>query len=129
MSDADTQAAIRDLCSQVGELTGTVKLMTDTWRGQEASASAGRREVYQKLEAVKAEVTGLQNQVGGLSKEVAVLAPSVKAFDNARQQAKGAQTLGKIIWAAIGIGGVGLGSLLTWALANWISITPKFPPH
>ncbi|NUU41365.1 hypothetical protein [Tardiphaga robiniae] len=103
--------------------------MTDTWRGQEASASAGRREVYQKLEAVKAEVTGLQNQVGGLSKEVAVLAPSVKAFDNARQQAKGAQTLGKIIWAAIGIGGVGLGSLLTWALANWISITPKFPPH
>jgi uncharacterized protein YlxW (UPF0749 family) len=125
MSDSDTQAVLRDVCSQVAALTATVKLMTDTWRLQEAGASAGRKEVYQKLEAVKDQVTSLENEVGGLSKEVAVIAPSVKAFDNAVQQAKGAKTLGKIIWGLIGLSGMGIG----WVLANWISITPKIPPH
>ncbi len=124
----EMQAVLRQLLVQVGELSATVKIMTDTWRTQEATASAGRKEVYQKLESVKEKVTSLESRVDGLSKEVAIIAPSVQAFDNARQQAAGAQKLGKIIWGLIGAGGFSVGSAITWVVANWVSVAPKLPP-
>lgn len=131
MSDSDTQIALRDLSGKVGALDATVKTLLEIWKNQETSASMGRRVLHEKLEVVSKEVSTLNGKVERLDdkvetviSDVAVLAPSVKAFDNARQQAKGAQTLGKIIWGLIGLGGLGAG----WVLANWISITPKFPP-
>lgn len=125
MSDADTQNALREMSKEIGGLSATMKTMLDTWRAQEASASAGRREVYQKLEAVKERVTSLDTRVGTLSKEVSDIAPSVQAFEDARQQAVGAQKLGKIIWAILFSAGGAIGGAATWALANWVNITPK----
>lgn len=129
MSDPATEAALREMSRSIGGLESTVKTLVSTWQAQEQSASQGRRDLYVKFEALRADVHGLAGQIAGALKDIADIKPSVDAFDNAKQQAIGAQRLGKWIWA--GLGGTGLlgGGGIGWALANWISIGPKPPLH
>lgn len=117
--------ALREMSHAIGGLESTVKSMVSTWQQQEASASQGRRDLHHKFDAMRDELHQLGTKVAGALDDIAELKPSVKAFENAKAQAQGAQTLGKWIWGAIGLAGTGLG----WALANWISITPKPPLH
>lgn len=125
MTDVSTEAALREMSRTLGGVESTVKSLVSTWQSQEASASQGRRDLHQKFEALADKVSGLSAKVDTAIKDITEIKPSVQAFEDAKQQAKGAQTLGKIIWAILGFGGMGIG----WVLANWISITPKIPPH
>jgi hypothetical protein len=122
MSD---EMALREMIRSIGGLESTVKSLQQTWQSQEASASQGRRDLHQKFDAMRSEVHALTAKVDGALRELAEIKPSVHAFENAKAQAQGAQTLGKWIWGGLLFAGGGIG----WALANWITITPKPPLH
>jgi hypothetical protein len=124
MSDDATQAALREMSHQIGGLEATVKTLVSTWQSQEATASAGRTNVHTKLEAIGEKVTVLTGRVDEAIKDITEIKPSVEAFENAKTQAIGAQKLGKLIWLLLTFAGGGIG----WAIANWITITPR-PPH
>ena len=125
MSDPATEAALREMSRSIGGLESTVKNLVSTWQSQEAQASQGRRDLHHKFDALRTDVHSMGAQVAGALKDIADIKPSVEAFEDAKQQAKGAQTLGKWIWGGLVFIGGGIG----WILANWITITPKLPPH
>jgi uncharacterized protein YoxC len=125
MTDESTEAALRDMSHSIGGLQSTVNNLVATWQQQDQAASQGRRDLHQKFDVVARDVTGLTVKLDGAIKEIAEIKPSVRAFENAKERAKGAQTVGKIIWATL----LAAGALIGWVLANWISIGPKLPPH
>lgn len=121
----DVQAALREMARTIGGLESTVKNLVTTWQSQEASASQGRRDLHRKVDELREDLHQVGNQVAGALKDIADIKPSVEAFENAKAQAIGAQKLGKWIWAALPFAGGGIG----WAIANWITITPRPPLH
>ena len=125
MTDPSTEAALRDINRSIGGLESTVNSMLETWRSQEANASQGRRDLHQKFDAIRIEVATLSANVTGAVADISELKPAVDAFKDARQQAVGAQKLGRWIWAAL----FASGGIVSWAIANWITIGPKPPLH
>ena len=125
MSDEHTEAALREMSRSIGGLESTVKSLVTTWQAQEANASQGRRDLHQKFDSISEKVTGLSATVAAAVKDITDIKPSVQAFNDAKQQAKGAQMLGKVIWSILFLTGGGLG----WVIANWITISPKPPLH
>jgi hypothetical protein len=125
MSDPATEAALREMSRSIGGLQATVNTLVTTWQSQEASASQGRRDLHQKFDALRTDVHNMASQVAGALKDIADIKPSVEAFEDAKEQAKGAQKIGKLIWAALPFGG----GLIGWMIANWITIGPKPPIH
>jgi hypothetical protein len=125
MNNPDTEGALREMSRSIGGLESTVKTLVSTWQSQEVTASQGRRDLHQKFEVLRNDVHSLAGQIAGALKDIADIKPSVHAFENAKEQAIGAQKLGKIIWGALFFMGGGVG----WMIANWITITPKPPLH
>jgi uncharacterized protein YukE len=130
MSDDATQAALRDMSRSIGGLESTVKSLVQTWQSQETLASQGRRDLHQKFDALRLDVHSMATQVAGALTDIAALKPSVDAFEDARTEARGAQKLGRRLFAGIGAIGTLIGAALGWALTNyWIAIGPKTPLH
>lgn len=125
MGDPATEAALREMSRIIGGLESSVKTMVSTWQSQEASASQGRRDLHTKFDTLADKVSGLSSKVDAMGKDLTEIKPSVDAFKNAKEQAIGAQKLGKWIWAALPFAGGGIG----WMIANWVSITPRPPTH
>ncbi len=121
----DNEAALREMSRSIGGLESTVKNLMTMWQQQEQSASQGRRDLHQKFDTVVKDVAGLTVQVQEAVKDLVEIKPAVKAFENAREQARGAQKVGKWIWAVLTLSGGAIG----WMLANWITIGPKPPLH
>lgn len=129
MSDPATEAALREMSRSIGGLESTVKTLVSTWQSQEASASQGRRDLHQKFEALSEKVSAMAAKLDTVIRDVASIKPSVEAFEDAKEQAIGAQKLGKGIWAALLFVGAGGGGGLVWIIANWVTIGPKPPVH
>lgn len=125
MPDGNTEAALREMSHSIGGLESTVKNMMTMWQQQEQAASQGRRDLHQKFDSVGKDVAGLTAKVDRAVQDITDIKPAVKAFENAKEQAKGAQKLGKIVWAVL----FGTGTLIGWVIANWITISPKPPLH
>lgn len=125
MTDATTEAALREMSRSIGGLESTVKSLVSTWQTQETSASQGRRDLHIKFDALSEKVSGMSAKVDTAIRDITDIKPSVEAFEDAKSQAVGAQKLGKWIWAGL----LGSGGVIGWALANWITIGPKLPPH
>ncbi|MES2671640.1 MAG: DUF1515 family protein [Pseudomonadota bacterium] len=123
MSDPATEAALREMSRSIGGLESTVKTLVSTWQSQEMHASQGRRDLHQKFDALAEKVQVLASKVEAAIKDITEIKPSVDAFEQAKHQAQGAQTLGKWIWGGILFVGGGIG----WVIANWVTITPKPP--
>lgn len=126
-NEADIQGALREMSGTIGGLKSTVENMSRMWQTQEASATQGRRDLHQKLEAVKTEVSGLRVEIATAAKDITEIKPDVQEFRNAKQQAKGAERLGRRLFAAIGLIGTMIGGALGWAVSNWVTIGPKPP--
>lgn len=122
MSDASTEAALREMSRTIGGLESTVENLVTTWRAQEATASAGRQALYTKFDTIQQQVGALNVKVDAAMKGLAEISPSVRAFEVARERAKGAQTLGKVLWAAL----ISAGGLIGWMVAHWVKTGP--PP-
>lgn len=132
MSDEATQAALREMARAIGGLESTVKTLTTTWQNQENSASQGRRELHQKVDALRsdmsAKVDGLRGdmvtmggQVATAIKDIAEMKPVVQAVETVKVQATGVRNVSKWIWwIAVPLsGGVG------WILTNLLDIHLK----
>lgn len=124
MSEASTEVALREISRSLGGLESTVDNLVQTWERQEATASAGRAALYAKFDTIQTQVGALHVKVEMALKGLAEISPSVKAFEVARERAKGAQTLGKFLWAAI----LSAGGLIGWAAAHWVKVGAP-PPH
>lgn len=99
MTDDAVQAALREMAGQIGSLGSTVKSLETTWRGQEAAATEGRRELHRKFEAMSEKVSTLSGRVEEILKDILDMKPTVKAIETARERAIGAGMLGKALWA------------------------------
>ncbi|WBL75586.1 DUF1515 domain-containing protein [Bradyrhizobium xenonodulans] len=129
MSD-DVQAALRDMARSIGALESTVKTMTSTWQQQEQSASSGRRELHQKVDALRADVSakvdGMRNdmtlmggQLATAIKDISEMKPVVEAVEVVKQRAVGASWVS--IWlyriAIIASGGA------AWVVVKYLNIS------
>ncbi|MGL3208673.1 DUF1515 family protein [Bradyrhizobium sp. BR 1433] len=106
--------------------------MTATWQQQEQSASNGRRDLHQKVDALRADVsakvdgmrsdmTTMGGQLATAIKDIAQMKPVVDAVENVQVQATGVRNFSRwIYWAAVGLsGGVG------WIVTNFVDIHLK----
>lgn len=116
--DVDTQAALRQMAEKIGDLTGTVRGLVDTWTRQEESASQGRRDLHAKVDAVNTKVTEVGATLAGVIKDVAEMKPDVTKFREMRTEARGAGKLGKAMWGLAVFLSCGFG----WILSNWLTI-------
>jgi uncharacterized protein YoxC len=125
----DVQAALREMARTIGGLESTVKGMVQTWQSQEASASQGRRDLHQKVDALRDEFHAHQTdlhdmgtQIAGALKDIAEMRPTVDQVRSAREQVTGAVVAGRwlsrgVYWIAFALT-LGVG----WVLSNWINI-------
>lgn len=114
---------VHQISAELGALKKAVELMTEMWKTQEASASAGRRALHDKFELIKDEVglqvAGLSLRVDRLTDKVALIEPSVTSFKEEKLRDEGAKRLGVKLYAALVAGA----SLLGWGaheLVGWI---------
>lgn len=113
---------IHQISSELGGLKKAVEIMTDLWKTQEASASAGRKTLHDKFEMFKDEmglqVAGLSLRVDRLTDQVTKIEPSVSAFNNEKLRDEGARRVGRRWWywilTAAGFGGWGIHEIITW---------------
>lgn len=114
---------VHQISAEIGALKKAVELMTEMWKAQEASASAGRRALHDKFELIKDEVglqvAGLSLRVDRLTDKVSLIEPSVNSFKEEKLRDEGAKRLGVKLYAALVAGA----SLLGWGaheLVGWI---------
>lgn len=114
---------VHQISAEIGALKKAVELMTEMWKTQEASASAGRRALHDKFELIKDEVglqvAGLSLRVDRLTDKVTLIEPSVNSFKEEKLRDEGAKRLGVKLYAALVAGA----SLLGWGaheLVGWI---------
>lgn len=114
---------VHQISAEIGALKKAVELMTEMWKTQEASASAGRRALHDKFELIKDEVglqvAGLSLRVDRLTDKVSLIEPSVTNFKEEKLRDEGAKRLGVKLYAALVAGA----SLLGWGaheLVGWI---------
>ena len=118
---------VHQISMKLGQLSQAVEFMTDMWKRQEESASAGRKALHDKLEHFKDEV-GVQ--ISGLSLRVdrlvdgmkdiddtmAKVEPAVKKYEDEKLREEGAKKFGKGLMAALTAAAGGIG----WGLHEFI---------
>jgi hypothetical protein len=117
---------IHQISSELGALRAAVELMTDLWKTQEASATAGRKALHDKFEnfkdAVGLQIAGLSLRVDRLTDQVTVIQPSVKGFNDDKLRAEGAKHLGKLLIAGM----TAAAGMVGWGVHEFIG---RFWPH
>lgn len=119
MTEAESiQAALRDMAKSIGGLESTVSTMTRQWRDQEDKASLGRRDLHQKIDAMRDELQKLDTRVTTAIDDIAEMKPTVQEVKDARQQAVGAGKASVWLWrfAMFVSGGA------AWVIANYLNI-------
>jgi len=115
-------AALLRMAEKVGGLDSAVTALTQQWRNQDEKASQGRRDLHQKIDALRADVQKLDVQVKAAISDIALMKPTVEAVEAAKLQAEGAVTA--VRWTSRA--GYWIGTVLTlgaaWVLANWFNV-------
>lgn len=114
---------VHQISAEIGALKKAVELMTDMWKAQEASASAGRKALHDKFELIKDEVglqvAGLSLRVDRLTDKVTLIEPSVTSFKEEKLRDEGAKRLGVKLYAAL-VAGASLIGYGAHELVGWI---------
>lgn len=116
---------LHQVSAEIGALKKSVELMTDLWKTQETSASAGRRALHDRFETFKDEIglqiAGLSLRVDRLADKLTNIDPMIDAARNSREEElrqEGARRLGFRLWSAIvaaaGVAGWGLHELISY---------------
>ncbi|MBR1170551.1 DUF1515 family protein [Bradyrhizobium liaoningense] len=121
MSD-DIQAALREMARSIGALESQVSGFASQWRDQDQKASFGRRDLHQKIDALRSDMQTLEGQVRAAISDIALMKPTVEAVEAAKLQAEGAVTAVRWTsragyWLAVAVT-LGAG----WVLSNWLNI-------
>ena len=99
-TDAELHQMLGELKASFSHLNDTMKNMVTMWGNQERDASAGRRVIHEKVDALKDSVTAFGNRVASVEKTLPEdIKPAVEEFKDQRQQQKGAMKLGKLLQA------------------------------
>lgn len=120
MTEKDGQ--LHQISAEIGGLKRSVDLMTDLWKTQDASATAGRQRLHEKFDAfrdaVGIDISALSLRVDRLTDKVTAVEPSVSAFKEEKLRQEGAQRFGAKIYAAMvlaaGVIGWGAHELIVW---------------
>lgn len=115
----------KKLDRSIGRLEGKVELLTETWQRQDAEATAGRRALYDKVDAMIREVTRLTGRVDTIAADLAALKPSIDTFDQLRNQAIGSKKAIALVWSCV----IGLITALTAGLVELVHWITRGPPH
>ncbi|WP_038381061.1 DUF1515 family protein [Bradyrhizobium elkanii] len=118
---ASVNAALLQMAAKIGGLESTVSTLLQTWQRMEEKASEGRKDLHQKVEALRADVTTMGAQISTATKDIAEMKPTVQAVQNVRVQADGVRNVSRwLYWAAVGLtGGV------VWGVNNFVDIHIK----
>jgi hypothetical protein len=114
---AMVQNQLNILTMTVGELRNAVENLTSNWVRQDQAATDGRKVIHDKIDEVRDNVIDLTHRVEGVEKEVKIIQPSIKIFNDEKLRDEGARSLGKLLWAAI-LTGAGL---IGWGLHEWFA--------
>lgn len=115
-------AALLRMAEKVGGLASAVETLTTQWRQQDEKASQGRRDLHQKIDALRVDVQKLDGEVKAAISDIALMKPTVESVEAAKLQAQGAVTAVRwtsragywiAIAATLGVG---------WVFTNWLSI-------
>jgi hypothetical protein len=99
----------------IGALEEAVKNLAQVAIRMDDKALDERKAIYDRVDAIRQDVSDLISKVEFLSSKVASMGPIVEKIDDAYQQAIGAKHMGKLIWGVIiAVGGliISLGSHL-----------------
>ena len=119
MSDEATQAALRQMAGQIGELTSTVRSLESNWRNHDEKASAGRAVLHAKVDNLANEFNGWRGKLDGAILDIAEMKPMVDEMRSAKQRAIGALMMSRVLYAV----GVTMTAGVTWILSNWIKVS------
>jgi hypothetical protein len=111
---------VHQISLRLGQLSQAVEMMTDMWRRQEETATAGRKALHDKFEHFRDEVgvqiAGLSLRVDRLVDTMQKIEPAVKKYEDEKMRNEGAKTLGARLWIATttiaGVVGWGLHELI-----------------
>ncbi|UGA47082.1 DUF1515 domain-containing protein [Bradyrhizobium quebecense] len=115
---ASVNAALLQMAAKIGGLESTVSTLLQTWQRMEEKASEGRKDLHQKVEALRADVTTMGAQISTATKDIAEMKPTVQAVQTVQVQATGVRNASRwLYWVAVGLsGGVG------WVITNFVDI-------
>ncbi|WP_166295070.1 DUF1515 family protein [Bradyrhizobium sp. 2S1] len=115
---ASVNTALLQMAAKIGGLESTVSTLLQTWQRMEEKASEGRKDLHQKVEALRAEVTTMGAQISTATKDIAEMKPTVQAVQNVRVQADGVRNVSRwIYWAAVALSGG-----IVWVVNNFVDI-------
>ncbi|WP_025036147.1 DUF1515 family protein [Bradyrhizobium sp. DOA9] len=115
-------AALLRMAEKVGGLASAVETLTTQWRQQDEKASQGRRDLHQKMDALRLDVQKLDGEVKAAIADIALMKPTVEAVESAKLQAEGVVTA--VRWSSRGLYWLAFGLTLGagWVLSNWLNI-------
>lgn len=113
---------LHDIVGRLGQLEGTIRTFMDQWRGQDQSATAGRRVMYERLELLSGQVNRVATDVQNMQQDIAEMRmdvdekvmPTVETIRIERERRAGAKTVWVLVWGGV----VALGSAMVWAMNN-----------
>jgi hypothetical protein len=99
----------------VGGLKQAVETMTDMWKAQEQTATAGRKALHDKFELFSQQtgisIASLNLRLDRLTDTMQKIEPAVKKYEDEKLREEGAKKLGgRLVGAMVAIsGGIGWG--------------------
>lgn len=127
-ADAELHQTIGAMRSTVEHLNDTVKSMMTMWGNQEKEATAGRRVLHEKIEALKDSVVALGGRVGNVETKLTDIKPSVDEFKTQRSEQRGAMKLGKMLWVGMLAACGSTGAAIGWWISHIFGSVPLPPP-
>lgn len=93
----------------IGQLENAVTSLTDTWQRQDARACAAIVDMHRKIDEAIKDVINLTARVDALSRNVTIIEPSIKEFNDEKLRDEGAKKLGRWLWGILltTAGGIG----------------------
>jgi prefoldin subunit 5 len=127
----EMSSAVGALQADVRSLKESIENLNRTWGQREEAATAGRRDVHEKIDSLHIDVTRLSGEIENVASELAEIKPAINEFKDSRQRAIGARALGGRVWGAMliaaGFSGYWLHELGTWV--HEIVHGVPTPPH
>jgi hypothetical protein len=104
---------LHEISAEIGALKKSIEFMTDMWKTQEASATAGRRSLHEKVDNFKDEIRlqmqGFSLRLDRVTDAVARIEPSAESYQREQLRDEGAKRLGVKLYAAMVAGASVLG--------------------
>ncbi|WP_375776001.1 DUF1515 family protein [Bradyrhizobium sp. ma5] len=115
---ASVNTALLQMAAKIGGLGSTVSTLLQTWQRQKEKASDGRKDLHQKVDALRADMTTMGAKLAMATQDIADMKPIVRAVQNVRARADGVRNVSRwFYWVAVGLSGG-----VVWAVTDFVYI-------